>query len=67
MALPALEVVNGEIDELSSTESTSQENYQHGPVSLALYGVHVGRLPQGAGFLHSHSISKPQAEGSKAD
>lgn len=48
MVFPALKVINGDIDELSSTESTSQENCQHGPIPLALYGVYVGKLPQGA-------------------
>src|SRR5215469_14911830 len=52
MVFPALKVVNGEINEFPSTKSTSQENRQHGTVPLALHGVHVWKLPQGAGFIY---------------
>jgi hypothetical protein len=58
----ALDVVQCQIDDFSSAESTPKKHCQDSSIPFPFDGVHIGKLPQGAAFLHSQPIPKPHAQ-----
>jgi len=58
----ALDVVQRQIDDFSSAESTPKKYCQDSSIPFAFDGVHIGKLPQGAAFLYGQPIPKPHAQ-----
>ena len=52
MIFPTLNVVKHQISQLSTTQTTTKQHCQDSAIPLALKSVHVGKLPQRAGFFY---------------
>jgi hypothetical protein len=62
MVFPALNMVKGLVNEFFSTETAPKEYRKDSSIPFPLHGVHIGKLPEGSGFIHSQPISESHAQ-----
>src|SRR5215469_4888689 len=62
MVFPALNMVKGQINEFFSTETASKEYRKDSSIPFSLHGLHIGKLPEGSGFIHGQPISESHAQ-----
>jgi hypothetical protein len=58
MFFAPLKMIDGELDQLSSSQPASQQNCQHGPIPLALQCLCVGHLPEHASLIRGQPVSE---------
>ena len=61
MIFPPLNVVEVQIDELSSPKTTTEKHCRNSAIPRAFHTVHAGKLPQRAGFFYGQPIPKSHA------
>src|SRR5215472_9349309 len=62
MVFPALNMVQGQINQFFSTETTPKEYRKDSSIPFSLHRLQVGKLPEGSGFIHSQPISQSHAQ-----